>query len=385
MKIPLRMLGLLCSAAIFLCLVGAASYRDAEEPAGKGLSFALAPAEGMSLSSDSWTDRVVVIPGPDSVEKRGVPSLVTFTRTILVGRKAYRFTMVGSDPFVARSRQVVVPLQIVPVRLVFNDGVALDPTLPLASCAGAGTPLANTLQSPLFLDHDYGEGPRQYEEENRRAEFWAYTRTNPSSSLRVGPVVFPTITLTYDGPSISVPCGRAGIVPLGSLDYVIRTSLIPQLKKSGVSPKTFPLFLFVNVNFQYSQSGFAAGYHTAFSSGGMQTYGVAEYEATQYDPRHYSDISILAHEIGEWYDDPYGNNATPPWGHIGQVSGCQANLEVGDPLSGSLFEIPMPNGLKYHPQELAFFSWFFDQSPSLGLGGYYSWGHTFTSPAILCK
>ena len=28
-------------------------------------------------------------------------------------------------------------------------------------------------------------------------------------------------------------------------------------------------------------------------------------------------------------------NPTPKWGHIGQVSGCQSNLEVGDPLSGT--------------------------------------------------
>jgi len=43
------------------------------------------------------------------------------------------------------------------------------------------------------------------------------------------------------------------------------------------------------------------------------------------------------------------------------------------------------NGLTYHPQELAFFSWFFDQVPSLGLDGLYSWGGTFKSPASPCR
>ena len=46
--------------------------------------------------------------------------------------------------------------------------------------------------------------------------------------------------------------------------------------------------------------------------------------------------------------------------------------------------IPMPNGVFYHPQELAFFSWFFDQVPSLGINGWYSSGGTFTSPAEPC-
>ena len=94
---------------------------------------------------------------PESVEKRGVVGLATFTRSIIVQRKIYRFTMVGSDPFLARSRQVVVPLQIVPVRVMFNDGTALDPTVPGPDCAGAGDPLTITLGSPLFTDKDYGE------------------------------------------------------------------------------------------------------------------------------------------------------------------------------------------------------------------------------------
>ena len=126
------------------------------------------------------------------------------------------------------------------------------------------------------------------------------------------------------------------------------------------------------------------GYHSAFNSGGTQTYGVAEYDTTQFDP-NMLDVSVLAHEVAEWYDDPFINNATPPWGNIGQVTGCQASLEVGDPLTGHHLEVSMPNGMTYHPQELAFFSWFFDQVPSLELEGLYSWGGTLTSPASPCR
>ena len=364
---------------------GASADREAEQPSRESFSFALSAAEDFELPSGSWTDRVVGIPGPELVEKRGVPGLPTFTRTIGVQRKNYRFTMVGSDPFLARSGQVVVPFQIVPVRVVLNDGTALDPTLPGPECAGAGDPLTITLGSPLFADKDYGEGiNRQYVEENRRVEFWAVTAAHPGYSVRVAPIVLPTLTLTVNGPSQAAPCGRYVVLQFSALDALLRTSVIPLLRKLGVSPRTFPLFLFSNVAVSDPRFGLAFGYHSAFNSGGIQTYGVAEYDTTQFDP-NMLDVSVLAHEVAEWYDDPFINNATPPWGNIGQVTGCQASLEVGDPLTGHHLEVAMPNGMTYHPQELAFFSWFFDQVPSLGLGGLYSWGGTLKSPASPCK
>src|SRR5215472_16401835 len=64
-------------------------------------------------------------------------------------------------------------------------------------------------------------------------------------------------------------------------------------------------------------------------------------------------------------DDPFGSNPTPAWGHVGQVGGCQNNLEVGDPLTGKNIQtVTMPNGFTYHLQELAFFSWFYG-APSI--------------------
>ena len=62
---------------------------------------------------------------------------------------------------------------------------------------------------------------------------------------------------------------------------------------------------------------------------------------------------------------------------------CQANLEVGDPLSGTIF--PVTSGtFTYHLQELAFFSWFYRQSPSIGLNGAYSDQDHFKTPAAAC-
>ena len=127
----------------------------------------------------------------------------------------------------------------------------------------------------------------------------------------------------------------------------------------------------------------AGGYHNAFNVGaGVQTYGVAMYDNSGLMTGG-SDISILSHEVAEWQNDPSGTNPTPSWGNIGQVMGCQGNLEVGDPLSGTTFNDTL-NGFTYHPQELAFFSWFYHQNPSLGVNGWYSDKGTFSTFAAPC-
>jgi len=80
-------------------------------------------------------------------------------------------------------------------------------------------------------------------------------------------------------------------------------------------------------------------------------------------------------------NDPYGDNQVPPWGHTGQQPGCQENLEVGDPLTGtSMPPVTMPNGYTYDLQELAFFSWFFG-GQSIGVNGWYSNNGTFLTDA----
>jgi hypothetical protein len=67
------------------------------------------------------------------------------------------------------------------------------------------------------------------------------------------------------------------------------------------------------------------------------------------------------------------------------VSGCQSNLEVGDPLTGTPMSVKMHNGVVYHPQDLAFFSWFYRDAKSLGINGWYSLNGTFRTPSAPCS
>jgi hypothetical protein len=78
-------------------------------------------------------------------------------------------------------------------------------------------------------------------------------------------------------------------------------------------------------------------------------------------------------------NNPLVSNGTPAWGHVGQQKGCQSDFEVGDPLLLDQPKITL-NGYDYHPQELAFFSWFF-RNDNLGIPDWYSSNGTFTTDA----
>jgi hypothetical protein len=319
-------------------------------------------------------DAAAAVGAPDG-EKRGrrpppPPALSTFSSSIIVGGQVYPYTMIGTNPELRGAKSVVVPTAIIPVRMVFADGTVLDPSAP-SPCLGGLRELDFILQSPLFVNHDYGEGPRQFVEQIRRLEFWNYTapgKLNPGYSLRLAPTVLPTVTITLPPTDYTkqVACvtdfgaQRFGFVDFTNWFNFLQNQVAPMLPKLGVNASTFVIFEVGNINFTYQGSAVATAYHgTLASQGGMVTYAAAQLGFVLKDKA--VNIGAMSHELAEWADDPYGDNPTPLWGNTGQVtSGCQGNLEVGDPLSGTFLPaVQMPNGYSYTVQETAFFSWFF--------------------------
>ena len=76
----------------------------------------------------------------------------------------------------------------------------------------------------------------------------------------------------------------------------------------------------------------------------------------------YSDVRTLSHEVAEWLNDPFVNNAVPGWSANEE---CGNDLEVADPL-----DAPAGSGVQvdgYDLQDTAFFSWFARQSRSVGI------------------
>jgi hypothetical protein len=307
------------------------------------------------------------------------------------GGTTFTYSMVGRNPFVAET----FPSTTVPTVLVsvdFNNGgdhfsaFASDPCDP--SGASAQTRLLN---SPIFKNKAYTWGGTsvspvgtQITDAFQRANFAKYTinpgAVNPGYHVKLGlNTTLHDLTVNTSGwPEVAGTCGSIVEVDFATWDSFVQG----EISTLGLNSTQFVLFQTHDMVLTSGGQCCILGYHSAFGSP-VQTYGISDYDTTGLFANA-PDISVTTHEVAEWMDDPLGNNPTKPWGHIGQVSGCQGNLEVGDPLSGTTFPVPL-NGFRYHAQELAFFSWFYHQHPSIGINGWYSDQGTFTTPAAACS
>jgi hypothetical protein len=318
-----------------------------------------------------------------------------FKATVKVGTKSFTYVMAGKNPAVkVTNASSTIKVELVPLIIKFSNGDSWNPTA-INNCDSAST-MTRVQQSPIFNSRGWtwggtSIGTSQVTDAFQRAEFWKYAKPggiNPSYHVVLSKTTLPAVTLNVpnaDAATAPAGCGNnlLGAVNINWLDPQLQSNVIPKL--TGVSPATLPIFILHNV-VEYvgtTTQCCVLGYHNAFNrTTGVQTYGLAMYDNSgDFSGSH--DISALSHEVAEWQDDPYTNNPTPAWGHIGQVSGCQSNLEVGDPLSGTTFSASL-NGFTYHPQELAFFSWFYHQSPSLGVNGWYSDQGKFKTFAANC-
>jgi hypothetical protein len=239
-------------------------------------------------------------------------------------------------------------------------------------------------------------GTGQYTDAFQRAEFWKFTGPtgiNPDYHVKLNWTLLPKITVTVPRASSSIldssSCQPLLGVDINWLDADLQNTVLPSLTSQGlISPNKFPMFLASNVvEYEGTRTNCCIlGYHNAMNTtGGVQTYGISDYDATGDFTNNGTrlDVATASHEVAEWMNDPTGVNPTKPWGNIGQVSGCQSNLEVGDPLSGTIFTRAL-GGFTYHLQELAFFSWFYHQSPSIGVHGWFSNRGSFTTSAAPC-
>lgn len=325
--------------------------------------------------------------------------LSTFTNSVVDGAKTYSYTMVGSDPSIAGAGTTSIRAELIPLLMVLPNGDKFDPKV-ADSCDPGAKPLNRVESSPVFASQPWtwgatAVGTGQYLDAFQRANFWTYSQPggiSPNYGVSLGKVkVLKKIKIKVPSADAAEatggPCGngRSGAAEISWFDGYLQSTVLPSLTAAGkIGPGSFPIFLVHNfIEYQGSPTTGCCilGYHNA---SGSQTYAVADYDNSGFFAGA-SDVGPLSHEVGEWMDDPYTTNAARAWGHVGQVATCQSDLEVGDPLSGTTITDTV-GGFSYHPQELAFFSWFFRQSPSLGVNGWYSDQGTFTTGAgSTCK
>lgn len=349
--------------------------------------------------------------------------LATFTYTVTSSRDGNTYTgaMVGQDPFGSNFSTSVIDTPIIPVILVTNTiavaspngkilttkpGVTVfNPTAPDDVCLTSpnDVPLTLMVQSPLFQAEPFtfgstDVGTTQYVDAFQRGNFWSLVGgTSYHTILR--PHLLPPVVVNLPGKqglagSFGGACGPLAIVNFTVMKQQIFNKLLA-FESANIDSSKFPIFLFYNTVMAANSAGGSKccilGFHNAVTqnaavapnkSARVQTYAFIDFEASGAFIPSIHDTSIAAHEIGEWMDDPFGNNPTPAWGHTGQVVGaCQSNLEVGDPLTGTnVPTVTGANGFAYHLQELAFFSWFYG-APSIAVNGWFSNNNTFTTDA----
>ena len=349
------------------------------------------------------------------------PGLPIWSFNVTSDRDGNRYTgvMVGANPFNDDSGRTHVATQIVPIIFkthtvgssVDGNGIiatepgntTFNPTQPDRACLGSrnNNPLRLFQQSPIFqaADFNYGGtdvGRTQTTDAYQRANFWKvidredyHVTLGPVSTFNPIVIDVPAASgLALATTSLGPPafCAPMAIVDANLVDLFINNNILPALAPHGVNHGTFPIFLLYNAVMSDGDPTNLAnccilGYHGTGNSDSTATYSPMDFDSTGLFGVSGLDIATATHEVAESMDDPFGNNPTPPWGHTGQVAGCQGNLENGDPLSGTEApRIVMPNGFTYHLQELAFFSWFYS-ARSIGVNGWFSDNGTFLTNA----
>jgi hypothetical protein len=282
--------------------------------------------------------------------------------------QTYQGAMVGRDPSAHGHRTTTIPTYVVPLSIAFPGGDTFNPTDTNNSCEYANTSVMTLVEnSPIFQSVNWpmngiAMGNTQYIDAFQRESFWKYVAGTPYHTL-LGMNILPTINVTVpagQGQANAGYCHDYGVMSIDWFDNYLQTTILPDLQQQyGVGPSALPMLVLDSV-FEYQGTPnqcCVLGYHGSFynNSNTLVTYNITSYDTSD---AFGGDISVTTHEVGEWMDDPSGANPTPAWGHIGQVGGCQNNLEVGDPLTGTLWGSATINGITYHPQELASFSWY---------------------------
>jgi hypothetical protein len=291
--------------------------------------------------------------------------------------------MVGTDPSPGGAGTTSVPVQIIPIRFNFG-GIVVSPES--SACGDTTSAISRAQNSPLFTtnipwsDNGTPIGTTQFTDAFQRANFWRFVSTvSPNYHVMLQPVS------TSAPVNVDVPPGIGaalmanaaclqnpiGVIPSAFMDSVVQNVIQTQ----HISPATLPVFLTFDV--QFAPQGFL-GYHNA--SGG-QTFVVASYTDPGLLGNNVADVHVLSHELGEWMNNPLLVNKVPAW--TTPATGCSSDLEVGDPLAQHNFTVVTP-GFTYHIQELAYFSWFARNVPSIAINGRYSVESTFIAPSPSC-
>jgi hypothetical protein len=368
----------------------------------------------------------------------------TFQYTDPTNQVTYTITMAGSDPRLGGTSEihtVIIPLKMNFVAAgqdlssLVNQGYSgFVPNVYNHTFDGT-TKVAQTLASPEFTDFSYpavlGGDSGQNGDVYLRAQF---NKIASSYHVKlVNDAVLPTVTLdvpsakgiAYERP---VPEWRQANGLQTNLELTglaestwFSTQLQSLMGSLQIDSTTVPIFLTDNVLLYTKGPGAGClnccilGYHGAgmpigHGAGSAKGQGAQPVQTFMYSAyvtpgtysgflsdylvnprsapaptRGLSDIHALSHEVGEFLDDPFVNNAVLPWKSLTATQyPCTGVLEVGDPVVGVWYGL---NGNtdanaygQWHPEDLVFAQWFGHGGIEPAVGASWDGRKTFMGP-----
>jgi hypothetical protein len=301
-----------------------------------------------------------------------VSTVPFFQSSFSFNGKTYTYRMVGKNPSLKSA--VVIPTEIVPVKLIFSDGTTFDPTQVVASLR----------LSPLFVNAPFAAGTTQYGDDQMRSEFWNIV-ANSNYHVRLGsPTVLPLVTervSSSNGFVITVNGVKQGRVTFSWFINTIEPQLIAHF---GIMPTTLAFFQTLNTRVLEpgSTTRTFGGYHDSFhltTSSGAGIFGTIWGAMFSANTR---DVTHVGHEVLEWLNDPFypsSPNIVPAW-RLPFTGACNGDLlEVGDPVTLQLFTI---NGYTF--EDAVFLSWFSRAIPSNAIHAQYDVRNLLKTPAASC-
>lgn len=312
-----------------------------------------------------------------------ISTIPFFTESFSFGGTTFPFSMVGTDPFTTAAA-TIVPSEIQPITVVFANGTVIDGVAPANALAA----------SPVFHSAVFPTETGQFVDVMQRANF---NLIGTAYHVQLGtPTVLPPVVVKIPG-----AFGKVGFFSNHTVGIVNFNFLFNVLQNvvafRNFDPTTLPVLVVGNVfgfnppSRDIRRTCCVGGFHFAQLQGnGVLTFVFGAYNSPGLFADRAQDITGISHEVAEWADDPLVNNIVPPWGFPQNPSVCVSNaLEVGDPMEGfvpSSYPVTL-NGTTYHPQDIAFFSWFAHQVPSIAVNGQYSYlaPEKLTSPPAACQ
>lgn len=307
--------------------------------------------------------------------------------------QVFPYTMVGGKP--AAGGTTSVKATILPISLLFDQFVDASGQ---KITIDATPDVQAVITSPDFLPTTYGTGVTEFSDAIQRAEFWNVMAPDWHTLLEP-PRVQKTLIMEVP-PGVAQIFQSATGTTFAVLDpnfFHSQVNTIVQL--ADLHPDELAIVLTANTFLTNPNppGGLVLGVHVAFDAqnpdapvpdGGTASFLQTLAWASWIDPgviSRFSDVTTISHEIAEWYNDPFVDNATESWAFPGSNGTfCQANLETGDPvevLPNPTFPVTLHGFTYYHPQTEALLQWFSQEVPSSAFDQAYSYPDTTALPA----